>query len=990
MKAIRKIISGVLVCCILAVSLPIHALAASVTVSAPEQTPMGLASQSGRCGEQLTWQYQGHTLTIAGTGAMTDWAGRADTPWAALSEEIRQVVIKQGVTSIGSYAFSGCANLQRVYLPLSVTKIGTKGLNNCEVNSKGGFAIYYEGRIPNDWAKIKTVGTGENASISPRGIGTGQSYSLPPLTFEDASDPAPSENADLSTRIVGTWSNQASIPETASFSSRYDTTFSADGRVAQAGWRNRDAGTYHIVNATTVTATFTYNLFDAPGYGYEQIDGYSYTVTYTYNAENDTLYADYSEELADSNATDGTLRRMGTAGTMPDWVPETMPPVDAADGPSPEQIAHFKQALGVPDSLDVEISVSDRYYWSAGTRWLIQVSFTRDGEIVAGAAFDADTLEIVRDILMYSGNADGPSAWAAAEVQAARKDNLIPEELDADYRTDITRAEFCALVWALQQSLLGEDPAALLDQHDADLLLDAFSDVDRLSEYAEQIASANRQGIVNGYGNGRFGPDGAITRAEAAAMLMRTARSLGMKQPNGSQMTFSDTAALQQWAKDGIRFISACVADGKAVMGGTGTATFSPNANYTREQAFITFERLYRCFDDRQATFCFREEPTVTTALNYANSHYPQLDVFDQGLQDAAQEYVDRGLVYVNGMWDVLDAVKDLAKLDIDDYAEVVTKNDYNLIITQLMLSNDFYQGLTDVISENTLDKLNQIYTALCAENPEYATLLGAMTDCKSLDALLSSNAYQTLKHEISKDDPPLLENLFSEVFGEAAGTVYNTISDATAVTADAIEASAILLAYQDADAAFYQMMLLFRSYIRSNYAQDADIKNLQSAIDELVQGYVQSQDSQAFIQEFASTFAQSGVKTAIASLPGKLIDAVPQVAALQKVAGISFDVGMWMDDVLFSSSETAYYGNLIPKIASVASIAAEFSENCKQDLYNDRSAENAAMFEQASRMYYNLIALGHEAIIRYCDARNINAGEWNQSLDRLTSYQYD
>lgn len=70
---------------------------------------------------------------------------------------------------------------------------------------------------------------------------------------------------------------------------------------------------------------------------------------------------------------------------------------------SPENISYFKRSLCVPDNLDVQVSVSDRYYWAAGERWLVQVSFTLDGEIVAGAAFDADNLEMVRDILMYSG-----------------------------------------------------------------------------------------------------------------------------------------------------------------------------------------------------------------------------------------------------------------------------------------------------------------------------------------------------------------------------------------------------------------------------------------------------------------------------------------------------------------------------------------------------------------------------------------------------------
>ncbi|MFR3786013.1 MAG: S-layer homology domain-containing protein [Agathobaculum desmolans] len=654
-----------------------------------------------------------------------------------------------------------------------------------------------------------------------------------------------------------------------------------------------------------------------------------------------------------------------------------------------EQVAHIKQMLGVPNAMNVQVCVGNRYYWDAGARWLIQINLQHNDEMVAGAAFDADTLELCRNVMMYSGDTDIPSEWAAEEVDAAREYGLIPGELDKEYQTKITRAEFCILVWNLQQALLGEEPSELLYQQRADLLRDVFTDVGALDEYADQIASANRQGIVNGYGRGRFGPNDSINRVEAAAMLMRTARSLGMDEPTESQKYFVDTVALQQWAKDGINFISACAADGKAVMGGTGESIFSPESSYTREAAFVTFGRLYRCFENRKAVFCFDEAPIVTAALNYANGHYNQLAVYNQSVQAAAQDYVDKGLVYVNGMWNVLEAIKNLAQLDIEGYTSVVSKNDYNLIITQLMLSTDFYQGLTDMISANTMDKLNQIYAAICDENPQYSTLLGSVTNCKNIDELLNSRAYQALKYEINKNNPPLLKNLFSEVFGDVAGTVYNTVSASTATAADAIEAGAIMFAYQEASADFYQMLLQFRSYIRTYYAQDADIINLQAAIDELIQGYIKSNESDAFNQEFLSTFASGGAKKALNSLPGKFVEMIPQVAALQKVVGISFDVGMWINDKLFNTNETAYYGNLIPKIASVASIVEEFSYSCKRRLYDDRSAENASMYEQSARMYYNLIKLGHEAIIKYHDVRKIDSSEWVDSLNVLNHYHY-
>ena len=48
--------------------------------------------------------------------------------------------------------------------------------------------------------------------------------------------------------------------------------------------------------------------------------------------------------------------------------------------------------------------MSDSYYWSAGGVYLTSINFYVGDKLVAGAAFDSDTWNSVRDILMYSGN----------------------------------------------------------------------------------------------------------------------------------------------------------------------------------------------------------------------------------------------------------------------------------------------------------------------------------------------------------------------------------------------------------------------------------------------------------------------------------------------------------------------------------------------------------------------------------------------------------
>jgi len=70
-------------------------------------------------------------LTISGVGAMQDWIYNNTTmPWASVREQITSVVINEGVTSIGNYAFMECTALT-VVLPNSITQIGAYAFLGC-------------------------------------------------------------------------------------------------------------------------------------------------------------------------------------------------------------------------------------------------------------------------------------------------------------------------------------------------------------------------------------------------------------------------------------------------------------------------------------------------------------------------------------------------------------------------------------------------------------------------------------------------------------------------------------------------------------------------------------------------------------------------------------------------------------------------------------------------------------------------------------------
>ena len=79
------------------------------------------AAFSGTCGEHITWALDDTgTLTLRGTGAMEDYYPGSSAPWIRLSPA--RVVIEDGITQIGDYAFCDCTALEEISIPDSSTR----------------------------------------------------------------------------------------------------------------------------------------------------------------------------------------------------------------------------------------------------------------------------------------------------------------------------------------------------------------------------------------------------------------------------------------------------------------------------------------------------------------------------------------------------------------------------------------------------------------------------------------------------------------------------------------------------------------------------------------------------------------------------------------------------------------------------------------------------------------------------------------------------
>jgi len=70
-------------------------------------------------------------LTITGTGNMPNYNNSSYAPWNGQGSSIKTVIIEDGVTRIGNYAFNGCWSLTSVTIPNSVTTIGGEAFSDC-------------------------------------------------------------------------------------------------------------------------------------------------------------------------------------------------------------------------------------------------------------------------------------------------------------------------------------------------------------------------------------------------------------------------------------------------------------------------------------------------------------------------------------------------------------------------------------------------------------------------------------------------------------------------------------------------------------------------------------------------------------------------------------------------------------------------------------------------------------------------------------------
>ena len=96
---------------------------------------MDVTEKTGKSGN-ITWTYTtAGTLILTGNGEMNNYyyysSSLSNVPWKNYQTKIKKVIISEGITSIGNYAFSNCTSLETVEIASSVLTIGSNAFNGC-------------------------------------------------------------------------------------------------------------------------------------------------------------------------------------------------------------------------------------------------------------------------------------------------------------------------------------------------------------------------------------------------------------------------------------------------------------------------------------------------------------------------------------------------------------------------------------------------------------------------------------------------------------------------------------------------------------------------------------------------------------------------------------------------------------------------------------------------------------------------------------------
>ena len=456
----KQALSLLLALCLLLALVPVSASAAETV-------------DSGTCGDNLTWTLDSDgLLTIRGTGAMADYQNSQDpvtekfrttAPWGTHYQDIKALVVEDGVTFIGDNAFYGCSSLTDVTLPDSVTSLSSHAFANCTALT--------EITLPKDLTAIGAsafVGCSALKKIAlPQGITTLERYTFYRCaSLADVTLPEGLQFIGYSAFQECVSLTELALPE--SLTSIGECAFEGCTALADVALP---------ANLTTLEWSAFRDCPSLTGIvlpeGLTLVEGYAFSGC---SSLTDMVIPDKVKTLEDSafeNCTSlGSITLPAGVTTIEEFV---------FDGCTALRDVFFQ---GTPEQK-AAIAIAKRNEPLQNARWHCQTPFT---DVPAGAYFEK------------------PVAWAVANAITVGTTDATFSPLE-----NCTRGQVITFLWraaGCQEPQSTENP---------------FTDVQENSFCYKAILWAVEQGITTGVTETTFAPDEPCLRGQAVTFLWRAA-----------------------------------------------------------------------------------------------------------------------------------------------------------------------------------------------------------------------------------------------------------------------------------------------------------------------------------------------------------------------------------------------------------------------------------------------------------------------------------
>lgn len=128
----------------------------TLTITATEYI-QAFFTQSSYCGkdggENIAWSIKNDTLYLTGEGEMEDYSLFEVAPYSWSLDDFQYVKVGEGITSLGDMAFVFMDNIKKIYLPSTLSVIGSYAFTECDELDN----VYFSGITPPSFEQLEDV-----------------------------------------------------------------------------------------------------------------------------------------------------------------------------------------------------------------------------------------------------------------------------------------------------------------------------------------------------------------------------------------------------------------------------------------------------------------------------------------------------------------------------------------------------------------------------------------------------------------------------------------------------------------------------------------------------------------------------------------------------------------------------------------------------------------------------------------------------------------